>query len=315
MNSAMSPWLKSQLSCSFRSSPREPKKPRSSSPPTCPSPSGHRSSPTHGSARLCSIGSPTRPTSSRPVQSPIASAEPCARRPRTKPGYSVLLPLRPSGYAPAEPNTPNINVPGAWPKKTAEVGEAKLPKTTLEIGAETPTSYMLIPSSSAEALVALDVSLGRDTEYVKAASGFRDAPASAPAFMRAERSLLSAFASWPKLVAPKKVKRIFQLRTYESPSQVAHVRKMQMFNEAEIEIFTRTGLTPVFFGDTLIGTRMPSLTYMLTFADTAELTEKWARFSADPAWKELSHKPGNTDAEIVSNISNLYLSPLSCSQI
>jgi hypothetical protein len=88
-----------------------------------------------------------------------------------------------------------------------------------------------------------------------------------------------------------------------------------MFNEAEIGIFVRTGLAPVFFGDTLIGTRMPNLTYMLTFADTAELKEKWAAFSADPAWKELSHRPGNTDAEIVSNISNLYLSPLSCSQI
>jgi hypothetical protein len=47
---------------------------------------------------------------------------------------------------------------------------------------------------------------------------------------------------------------------------------------------------------------------MLTFADTAELTEKWKGFSADPGWKELSHRPGNTDAEIVSNISNLYLS-------
>ena len=113
----------------------------------------------------------------------------------------------------------------------------------------------------------------------------------------------------------KKEKRIFQPRTYESPSQVAHARKVQMFNEAEIEIFTRAGLTPAFFGDTLIGTRMPCLTYMLTFADTAELAQKWAAFSADPASKELSHRSGNTDAEIVSNISNLYLSPLSCSQI
>jgi hypothetical protein len=190
----------------------------------------------------------------------------------------------------------------------------------LDIGPETPTYYVLIPSTSAEALLALDTRLGSDPEYVKAASGFRDAPATAPAFVRAERSLLSAFAGWPKLVAPqigapKNGKRIFQLRTYESPSQVAHTRKIQMFNEAEIAIFTRTGLKPVFFADTLIGTRMPSLTYMLTFADTAELTEKWAAFSADPAWHELSRRPGNTDAEIVSNISNLYLSPLSCSQI
>ena len=43
-----------------------------------------------------------------------------------------------------------------------------------------------------------------------------------------------------------------------------------MFNEAEIGIFTRTGLAPVFFGDTLIGHRMPSLTYMLTFEDVAD---------------------------------------------
>jgi hypothetical protein len=185
----------------------------------------------------------------------------------------------------------------------------------LDIGPETPTFYVLIPATSAEALVALDMHLGKDPEYVKAASGFRDAPATAPAFVRAERSLLSAFAGWPKLVIPKKEERIFQLRTYESPSQVAHTRKVQMFNEEEIGIFTRTGLAPVFFGDTLIGTRMPSLTYMLTFTDTAELTEKWRAFSSDPAWKELSHRPGNTDAEIVSNISNLYLSPLSCSQI
>jgi hypothetical protein len=49
---------------------------------------------------------------------------------------------------------------------------------------------------------------------------------------------------------------------------------------------------------------------MLTFADTSELTAHWAAFSADPAWHLLSHRPGNTDAEIVSNISNLYLSPL-----
>lgn len=185
----------------------------------------------------------------------------------------------------------------------------------LDIGPQTPTYFALIPSPSVEALVTLDTRLGNDPEYVRAASGFRDAPASAPAFERAERTLLSAFSGWPAIVAPKKGKRIFQLRTYESASQVAHARKVQMFNEAEIGIFSRSGLNPVFFGDTLIGARMPSLTYMLTFTDVAELNERWSVFGSDPAWKELSHRPGNTDPEIVSNISNLYLSPLSCSQI
>jgi hypothetical protein len=185
----------------------------------------------------------------------------------------------------------------------------------LDIGPETPTYYLLIPASSVEALAMLDRRLAEDAEFSKAATAFWGAPASAPAFVRVESSLLSAFAGWPKLVAPKKEKRIFQLRTYESAGHAAHIRKVQMFNEAEIAIFTKSGLTAVFFGDTLVGPRMPSLTYMLTFADVADLMKKWAVFASDPAWKELSHRPGNTDPEIVCNISNLYLSPLDCSQI
>lgn len=190
----------------------------------------------------------------------------------------------------------------------------------LDIGPDTPTYYILIPSTSAETLVTLDARLAADPEYLKAAAGFHDAPAPAPAFLREERTLLSAFSGWPKLAAPQSVdgklpRRIFQLRTYESPSQAAHLRKIAMFNEAELAIFTRAGLTPVFFGDTLVGPRMPCLTYMLTFPGLPELTAHWSAFSADPEWKELSHRPGNTDPDIVSNISNLYLSPLDSSQI
>jgi hypothetical protein len=192
----------------------------------------------------------------------------------------------------------------------AHVGAFKL-----DIGPETPAYYLLVPTSSLEALATLDLRLTEDAEFMKASAPFWGAPASAPAFGRVESSLLSAFAGWPKLVAPKSDKRIFQLRTYESASYAGHVRKVQMFNEAEIAIFTRTGLTPVFFGDTLIGPRMPSLTYMLTFADVVDLNAKWNVFVNDPAWKELSHRPQYADAEIVSNISNLYLSPLGCSQI
>lgn len=185
----------------------------------------------------------------------------------------------------------------------------------LDVGPETPTYYLLIPATSVETLVTLDARLAEDTEFLKASTAFWGAPAAAAAFVRVESSLMSAFAGWPKLVAPKSEKRIFQLRTYESPSYAGHVRKVQMFNEAEIAIFARTGLSPVFFGDTLIGHRTPSLTYMLTFADVAQLNANWSVFASDPAWKELSHRPQNADAEIVSNISNLYLSPLSCSQI
>lgn len=185
----------------------------------------------------------------------------------------------------------------------------------LSIGPETPTYYVLIPSTSPEMLLTLNMKLAADLEFSKASADFWGAPATAPAFQREEVTMMAAFTGFPKLIAPKPGKRIFQLRTYESPSNATHLKKVEMFESAEIGIFQRTGLTPVFFAHNLTGTRLPSLTYMLTFTDVAELNAHWSNFVSDPAWKELSHKPGYTDPEIVSNIANLYLSPLPSSQI
>ena len=88
-----------------------------------------------------------------------------------------------------------------------------------------------------------------------------------------------------------------------------------MFNRGELEIFRRTGLAPVFFGEALIGGRLPNLTYMLTFENLAAREANWNSFIKDPEWKKLSTTPGFTDAEIVSNISNVILRPTAYSQI
>ncbi len=185
----------------------------------------------------------------------------------------------------------------------------------LDIGPDTPTFYLLLPGHDAATLATLDNQLALDAAFLQAAQPFWAAPATSPAFHRVDTSLLLAFEGWPKLTILAKGKRIFQLRTYESPSHAAHLRKLEMFNHGEFEIFQRTGLHPVFFGQTLIGARMPSLTYMLTFADMRELETNWAAFSADPAWKKLSADPRYAYESIVSNITNLILSPLACSQI
>jgi len=186
----------------------------------------------------------------------------------------------------------------------------------LDFGPETPTYYLLIPSSAVAALAMLELNLADDAEFLKAAAPFWNATAAAPAFERAEGSLLVAFAGWPKLTPPAtKTKRIFQLRTYESPSNGDHVRKVEMFHSGEFEIFLKAGFHPVFFADTLIGARMPNLTYMLSFADQAELEAKWKLFGNDPDWKKLSASPRFASDQIVTNITNLVLSPLECSQI
>jgi hypothetical protein len=189
----------------------------------------------------------------------------------------------------------------------------------VEFGPETPTYYLLVPSSSAQALAELDFRLADDAAFMKAAEPFWNATAAAPAFGRLETSLLAAFTGWPKLKVPAgaatKEKRILQLRTYESPSNGEHVRKVEMFNSGEFDIFVKAGCHPVFFGDTVMGSRMPNLTYMLSFADQAALEAGWKLFQNDPDWKKLSSSPRYAYDQIVTNITNLILSPLGCSQI
>jgi hypothetical protein len=178
--------------------------------------------------------------------------------------------------------------------------------------------YVLIPHKSAESFATFTDRLRSDADYQKAGAEFINAPATDPPYVRVESSLLHAFEGFSKLEVPAATAakaRIFELRTYESHSKKASKKKIEMFNTAEIGIFRRVGLTPVFFGETLIGTRLPNLTYLLTFDDMADREKKWAAFGADEEWQKLRAKPEYTDAEIVSNISNVLLRPAAYSQI
>jgi hypothetical protein len=189
----------------------------------------------------------------------------------------------------------------------------------LDIGPDTPTYYLLIPGTSVELLATLDLRLAQDAVFQATAKSFWNAPATAPAFLRVEASLHAAFQGWPRLTPPPATAthgpRIFQLRTYESPSYADHGLKVQMFHSGEFDFFRDAGFHPVFFGDTLIGPRQPSLTYMLSFPDLTDLTARWKTFSSEPAWIKLRSSAQYDSEAIVSNISNLILSPLAESQI
>lgn len=208
---------------------------------------------------------------------------------------------------------------GALIPALGRLGMGPVGAFTLDIGPDTPIYYLLIPSASLEKLANLDEELRRDAEFMHAAAPFRDAPANAPAFLRVEVSLLRALRAWPKAIPPASfdqgTKRIFQLRTYESPSDRDHVRKVEMMNEGEIQVFKHIGMHPVFFADVIFGARMPCLTYMLAFDGMPELEAGWERFFADPGWKTLSAEPRYAFDQIVTNIANLVVKPLSCSQI
>jgi hypothetical protein len=183
---------------------------------------------------------------------------------------------------------------------------------TAMYGPNSPTLYVLMVHKSLETVVNSASMLLADEQYRKA--NFVGTPLSEPAYVRLESSLMLAFKGLPELVVPEKKLRIFELRTYESHSIKAAKKKIEMFNEGgEIKIFLKTGLQPVFFGETIIGPKMPNLTYMLVFEDMADRDARWRVFSGDPEWKELRGKAEYKDT--VSNITDIILRPTSYSQI
>ncbi len=189
----------------------------------------------------------------------------------------------------------------------------------VEFGPHTPTFYLLIPGTNLQTLVDVDLLLAKDAAFLKAGEAFWSAPAKEPPFERIESTLLKSFDGYPKLTLPaataQKAKRIFQLRTYESPTPADHIRKVEMFHHGEFEIFRRSGCGNVFFSDAMIGPNLPKLTYMLTFPDMDALNAGWEKFRADPDWKKLSADPRYSFEAIVSDIDNLVLTPAPYSQI
>ncbi len=177
--------------------------------------------------------------------------------------------------------------------------------------------YLLLRHPSPESVCTLNARLAEDSEFLSAGAEFIDAPASAPAFKRMENSLMIAFRGMPQMETPAQgPARVFQLRTYESPSVKTNLKKIEMFNDAgEIKLFREVGLTPVFFGQTIVGTKMPNLTYMLGFKNMDEQKAAWKRFGAHPDWKRLSAMPEYADKNILCGITNLSLVPAEYSQV
>lgn len=170
--------------------------------------------------------------------------------------------------------------------------------------------HVLIVARSADELSKISERIASDSEYRNAAAAFLNAPASEPVYERIESSLLGAIDALPHLAKPDASKpRLLNLRIYESQNERAAAKKIEMFNLHELAIFRRVGLTPVFFGETLIGPRRPNLTYMLVFADEAARKAAWSSFGADEAWKRLKAIPEYADKEIVSHITNKLLIP------
>ncbi|MGN6546961.1 MAG: NIPSNAP family protein [Aureliella sp.] len=154
-----------------------------------------------------------------------------------------------------------------------------------------PKVMLLLPAASADVIAAANAKVAADEEYQKAAADYLNIPATQPIIDRISSELLVAFNAWPEVKVPKQKKndlpRLFELRTYESPTEHLGNLKVEMFNSGEVPIFLDCGIQPVFMGQAVVGSLMPNLTYMTVYDDASALTDAWKRFSEHPEWKKL----------------------------
>ena len=163
--------------------------------------------------------------------------------------------------------------------------------------------YIFIPYKTWDKLETTDSRILNDNQFLADGKDFINAPFNNIPYVRMETIVLRAFSTalepeMPQLAASK-ADRVYELRSYESPTEQYHISKIKMFNSGETELFKRLHFNAVFYADVLAGSHMPNLMYMTTFNSKEDRNKHWDAFFSAPEWKELSAR-----AEYQHNVSN-----------
>ncbi len=153
--------------------------------------------------------------------------------------------------------------------------------------------YVFIPLNSLEQVSTLEDLLTSDAALIKAGDSYWNAAYNALPYTRMESIVLKAFPMMPKYKVPElsgpKTERMYELRSYEGPTEKLYRKKVEMFNKGgEVTLFARLGFNAVFYAEVIAGSRMPNLMYMTSFNNRAEREAHWNTFKVDPEWKTLS---------------------------
>jgi hypothetical protein len=156
--------------------------------------------------------------------------------------------------------------------------------------------FVLYPIRSSAQFAQLSDSVFADPAFREKAHSFIDAVHDEPPYERLEVILLKAFKDMPVMkpttLKGNRDKRVYELRSYESPTEVLFRNKVEMFNEGgEIELFEELGFNAVFYAEVLAGSRMPNLMYMTTFKDKDTRDSLWKAFVDSSHWKKLKNDP------------------------
>lgn len=153
--------------------------------------------------------------------------------------------------------------------------------------------YVLIPYISLSQFQSVEKILTLDKVHVTDGADYINAKFENPPYERIKSVLLRAFPDMPKMkpttVEGHRKDRVYELRSYESPTEALYKNKVDMFNEGgEVTLFKNLGFNAVFYAEVISGDRMPNLMYMTTFSNLKIRDSLWEQFGSSPKWKEIS---------------------------
>lgn len=177
--------------------------------------------------------------------------------------------------------------------------------------------YAIVPFQSLSQLESLSLVMDKTVVDSAASPAYTTAAYNAPPYARIETVLLRAFEGAPQVKASglkgNPNERVYELRSYESPTEAFHQNKVKMFNSGEVDLFQRLGFNAVFYGQVMAGGYMPNLMYLTSFDNKAAREEHWKTFGSDPEWKAMSSRPEYQHN--VSKITIVFLRPLAYSKL
>ncbi len=181
-----------------------------------------------------------------------------------------------------------------------------------------PSVWVLITHPTLESAVAANTSLLEDPALLAAGRAYLETPRAQAAFERIDSWLLLAFKSMPRMEVPafsrsRAPDRLFEMRAYESYSELKALKKMAMFDDGETEIMRKVKLAPLFFGQAIAGASLPHLTYMTCAPDAAAHKAHWDAFRVDPDWVRMRSDPQYADT--VSKNTPRFLKPTAYSEL
>ena len=127
--------------------------------------------------------------------------------------------------------------------------------------------------------------------------------------------VLGAGLQWTRAADAEPARKVFEIRTYHTfPDRLDALHKR--FREHTMKIFEKHGMTNVgYWVPQDSPAHESTLIYVISHPSREAAKANWAAFSADPEWKKLSGLAGYGNADIVTNITSVYLRPAAYSQI